>query len=268
MNDLNRQIQQIFLTESEALIHELEICIGYFEYGRLDEQKFLQRGLCLAHNLKGMSQAAGVKTLSQTMHLIESDIQNKDQKNFLNHLGKAKKLVHSLKMDFCEELDKQNNYFFEMTNGLVQNLQKELKKEVLFKTQFDISFDELGAEKQNLLLQVAVQLLKNAIDHGIENSEQRKLLKKPLKGLVQLQLYKEENFFVVEVTDDGAGFDFEKMKSKKQVFEMGFSTRESACQTSGRGAGLYIVKTHVEKLGGSVDIHSVKLQGTQIKIKI
>jgi len=134
-----------------------------------------------------------------------------------------------------------------------------------------------------------IHLLRNAIDHGIESPEEREKLGKPANGRVVLRAFHEENHIVISITDDGRGIDPEKIKkasiekgiiteeeARKMndedamffIFKSGLSTAEKVTDISGRGVGMDIVKTHIEKLNGVIDIQSTIGKGTTFTIKL
>ncbi len=132
-------------------------------------------------------------------------------------------------------------------------------------------------------------VVRNAIDHGIEAPEQRKAQGKSPEGRLQLRAFHEGGHVNIEVADDGAGIDIDRVKQKalarglispEQILRMadrellnliflpGLSTAEKVTNVSGRGVGMDVVKTNVEKIGGTVDINTLSGQGTTLKIKI
>jgi two-component system chemotaxis sensor kinase CheA len=132
-------------------------------------------------------------------------------------------------------------------------------------------------------------LVRNAIDHGIEPPERRRALGKPEEGYVRLRAYHEGGQVNVEISDDGGGIDPERVKQRALeqrlvtaeqanrmgpqslvglIFLPGFSTAASVTTLSGRGVGMDVVRTNVEKIGGSVDVQSVVGQGTTVRIRI
>ncbi|MEM4156413.1 MAG: chemotaxis protein CheA [Archaeoglobaceae archaeon] len=132
-----------------------------------------------------------------------------------------------------------------------------------------------------------MHLLRNAVDHGIETPEERKTKGKRETGLIKLSARREKNNVVIEVEDDGRGIDLEKIRRKAiekgliyegsqineedlkaLVFLPGFSTKDQATEISGRGVGMDVVKTTVEKLGGSLRVISEKEKGTKIRINL
>jgi two-component system chemotaxis sensor kinase CheA len=132
-------------------------------------------------------------------------------------------------------------------------------------------------------------VIRNSVDHGIEPPEKRVSAGKPAEGRLLLRAYHEGGSVNIEVSDDGGGVDLDRVKrkaiergligrdqanqlSERQAVELlftpGFSTAQKVTNVSGRGVGLDVVKTNIEKIGGTVDIVTLPKQGTTIKIKI
>jgi len=132
-------------------------------------------------------------------------------------------------------------------------------------------------------------LVRNAVDHGIERPELRQAAGKKDEGLLLLRAFHEGGQVHVEVVDDGAGLDYGKLRNKAiengvitgdqaarmtereisdLVFVPGLSTAQKVTKVSGRGVGLDVVKTNVEKIGGAVEVQSTTGQGTTIRMKI
>ncbi len=132
-------------------------------------------------------------------------------------------------------------------------------------------------------------LVRNAVDHGLEDAAGRAAAGKPEEGTVRLRAYHEGGQVIVEIGDDGAGIDPEKLRRKAVqkglltaeeadrrpdremldvIFLPGFSTADAVSNISGRGVGMDVVRTNIESIGGSVDVHSVLGRGTTFKIKI
>lgn len=132
-------------------------------------------------------------------------------------------------------------------------------------------------------------VVRNSVDHGIETPEARVARGKNPEGLVLLRAFHEGGQINIEMTDDGAGIDPEKIRRKavdrgivtaeqasrlsdhealRMIFLPGFSTAEVISNVSGRGVGMDVVKTNIEKIGGTVDIQSTVGHGTTLKIRI
>jgi two-component system, chemotaxis family, sensor kinase CheA len=132
-------------------------------------------------------------------------------------------------------------------------------------------------------------LVRNAVDHGIETPAKRKAAGKEPEGRLLLRAFHEGGQVNIEITDDGAGLDHEKIRTKaiernlvsseqaarltereiaNLIFLPGFSTAERVTNVSGRGVGMDVVKTNIEKIGGAVDVHSKPGQGSTVRMKI
>ncbi|MGD9956214.1 MAG: chemotaxis protein CheA, partial [Candidatus Nanopelagicales bacterium] len=132
-------------------------------------------------------------------------------------------------------------------------------------------------------------LVRNAVDHGLETPEDRKAAGKPAEGTLTLKAYHESGQVVVEVTDDGRGMDPAKVGAKAVekglvsreqlarmsdrevldlIFRPGFSTAEAVTNVSGRGVGMDVVRTNIEKIGGSVDLQSTVGEGSTVRVRI
>jgi len=132
-----------------------------------------------------------------------------------------------------------------------------------------------------------VHLVRNSIDHGIETPEVRKAAGKPETGVVNLNAYHQGGNIVIEINDDGAGLNYEKILAKaierelvganedlpeekvyELLFEPGFSTADVVSDVSGRGVGMDVVKRNIMALGGSVDVKSVPGEGSTFTIRL
>ena len=132
-------------------------------------------------------------------------------------------------------------------------------------------------------------LVRNAIDHGLEMPDARRRAGKDAVGVLRLRAFHEGGQVIIEVSDDGAGLNRERIRQKaierslismqhaasmadRELFQLiflpGFSTAEKVTNVSGRGVGMDVVRTGVEKIGGTVDVQSADGKGTSIRIKI
>jgi len=132
-------------------------------------------------------------------------------------------------------------------------------------------------------------IVRNSVDHGIESSEDRVAAGKPAAGTLTLRAYHEGGQVIIEIADDGGGIGVDRVRAKaiekglvteEQAHAMsdreavqlillpGFSTAPKVTNVSGRGVGMDVVKTNVEKIGGTLDIQSVPGEGTTLRIKI
>ncbi len=170
---------------------------------------------------------------------------------------------------------------------MVRDLSRELGKNI----ELVISGEETELDK-SIVEEIGdplVHLIRNACDHGIESKEERIAAGKKEQGTVELKAYNEGNHIVVEITDDGKGMDPATLKAKaiekgiigereadtmtdreaySLIFKAGFSTAKVVTNVSGRGVGMDVVKTNIEKLNGIIDVDSTYGEGTTLKLKI
>lgn len=216
------------------------------------------------------------KTLTQRERAIEF-------KDGVHQLGKTVNSLHesiiSARMLPLEDL----------TAGLPRVLRdtaRDSGKEVILVTEgMDISLDRTILEGLGSPL---VHIIRNAVDHGIEPTEERKEAGKPVPATIRIKASTRKDRMVIEVSDDGRGIDRERLKAKaasrgippeklasmtdrevlKLVCMPGLSTAETVTSTSGRGVGMDVVKDVVEGFGGSLEIESTRYLGTKMILEM
>ncbi|WP_214819670.1 MULTISPECIES: chemotaxis protein CheA [unclassified Exiguobacterium] len=170
---------------------------------------------------------------------------------------------------------------------MVRSVAKEIHKKV----QLDISGAETELDRTVIdeIGDPLVHLIRNAIDHGIERPEVRVKAGKPEKGMLALRAYHGGNRVFIEIEDDGAGINVDKVRAKALergvisdeeatvmsenelamlIFAPGFSTADVVTDLSGRGVGLDVVKNKIESLGGVVSLETVAGQGTKFQVSL
>ncbi|MFO7829559.1 MAG: chemotaxis protein CheA [Bacteroidales bacterium] len=168
---------------------------------------------------------------------------------------------------------------------LVRDLSKEQNKDIVFSAEgVETELDKTIIES---LTDPLLHILRNAIDHGIESGDKRKTLKKPVQGKILLKAFYSGANVIIQISDDGAGIDPEKIKnkaiqkgliskdatlSKKEILDLtfmpGFSTAENVTDVSGRGVGMDVVKRKLAEIRGEVEIDSEINVGTTLTIKL
>ena len=170
---------------------------------------------------------------------------------------------------------------------MIRDLSRELGKKI----ELNISGEETELDK-SIVEEIGdplVHIIRNSCDHGIESIQDRIAAGKPETGTIHLKAYNEGNQIVIQITDDGKGLDPEMLKAKSVekgvitekeadamsdkeayglIFRPGFSTAAQVTNVSGRGVGMDVVKTNIEKLNGIIDIDSEVGKETSIKLKI
>ncbi len=168
---------------------------------------------------------------------------------------------------------------------VVRDLQRDLNKKIDLKIEGEDT--ELDKSVVEDLLDPIMHCVRNSVDHGIESPDERKKAGKRETGTVFLRASNEGNMIIIEISDDGAGIDVQRVRQKaiqkglihpdkiltdqeafNLIFEPGFSTSDKITNVSGRGVGLDVVKTMIEKLNGTVFVSSVKGRGTTFTIKL
>jgi len=174
---------------------------------------------------------------------------------------------------------------FQKTARLVRDLARRAGKQIVFEaTGEDTELDKTIAEE---LSDPLLHMVRNSIDHGIETREERLAAGKDLVAHVRVSAYHQSGQIVVAISDDGRGLNRAKILAKAQqngliqpgqqlsdneifllIFEPGFSTADKITDISGRGVGMDVVRRHVQKLRGRIDIQSKEGEGTTFFIKL
>src|ERR1019366_9141599 len=227
------------------------------------------RGLVLARNqilqFANNTEESGLLATSQRLNLITSELQEGVMKTRMQPIGniwsKFPRTVRDLALDCGKQV----------------RVEMEGKETELDKTLIEAIKDPL------------THLVRNAVDHGIERPEVRQAAGKDPEGRLFLRAFHEGGQVNIEISDDGAGLDQARIRNKavqkglisadqagrltdheivNLVFQPGFSTAEKVTNVSGRGGGMDVVKTHIEKIGGTVDLQSKAGQGVTVRMKI
>ena len=215
------------------------------------------------------------RTDSETLHALDqavsqldlmvSDLQNAVMKTRMQPIGRL----------------------FQKYPRIARDLARQLGKDV----ELELIGEETEVDKTMIedLADPLVHLVRNAVDHGIEPSEERLLAGKPSKSIVRLEARQEGDHIVLIIADDGRGMSPERIRMKavekgiiseeeanmlddrqslNLIFMPGFSTKTQASAVSGRGVGMDVVKTNIQKLNGSVEIRSEPGKGSVFMISL
>jgi two-component system chemotaxis sensor kinase CheA len=174
---------------------------------------------------------------------------------------------------------------FNKTARMVRDLARRAGKQIVFESSGeDTELDKTIAEQ---LADPLLHMVRNSIDHGIESAEERMALGKDPTAHIRVSAYHQSGQILITVADDGRGLDRDKILAKARqnglvppgaqlseneifylIFEAGFSTAETVTDISGRGVGMDVVRRHVQKLRGRIDIQSKPDEGTTFYIKL
>lgn len=168
---------------------------------------------------------------------------------------------------------------------IVRDLAAQLGKEVRLELEGEETELDKGVVEK--ISDPLTHLIRNSLDHGVEPPDERERCGKPREGVVRLRALTEGGSVFVEIADDGAGLNTERIRAKalekglmrpddnwsqeqihQLIFQPAFSTAAKVSDVSGRGVGMDVVKKNVESLGGAVAIHSTRGQGARFRIKL
>jgi two-component system chemotaxis sensor kinase CheA len=235
----------------------------------LDKLMNLVGELVLTRNqilqFRSQQKDSGFNTASQRLNLITSELQESVMKTRMQPIGNIWNKLPRVVRDLATACGKQ--------------IRVEMKGQG---TELDKTIIE--AIKDPL-----THLVRNSADHGVERPAQRVAAGKPAEGCVSLRAFHEGGQVNIEISDDGAGIDPARVRQKavqrqmisaeqaarmsdrevlQLIFLPGFSTAEKVTNVSGRGVGMDVVKTNIEKIGGIIDLQSQPGQGTKVRMKI
>jgi two-component system chemotaxis sensor kinase CheA len=235
----------------------------------LDRLMNLVGELVLARNqllqFSNGTQDAGFQAVSQRMNLIATELQEEVMKTRMQPIGNIW------------------NKFPRTVRDLAHSCGKEVRL-VMEGQDTELDRTIIEAIKDPL-----THLVRNSMDHGIEAPETRKRAGKDPTGTLTMRAFHEGGQVNIEISDDGAGLNGDRIRQKaierglisaqqatrmpdRDVFNLiflpGFSTAEKVTNVSGRGVGMDVVKTNVEKIGGAVDVQSTPGRGTTVRVKI
>ncbi|MBQ4836711.1 chemotaxis protein CheA [Pseudoalteromonas luteoviolacea] len=213
-----------------------------------------------------LAHETGNETLIEAMALLERLVENiRDS---------------SLKLRMVQ-IGETFNKFKRVVRDIADELGKQVELTIVgAETELDKTFVEKVSDP-------LMHIVRNAIDHGIEDPDTRRAQGKPEQGQLTLKAYHDSGSIVIEVSDDGKGLDQEKILKRAidrglvsanqtlqekdinlLIFEPGFSTAESITNISGRGVGMDVVKRNIDSLRGSVEVESTPGQGSTILIRL
>ena len=284
-----------FIEESTSLVDALKR-----DWSRLAEVGLRTELFKKVHSLKGVAKYFGLHHVASLAHELEDLISavdggksvNREQfYRIIEQLENGISGIHGLNdklMQFAGSVSEHSGEsptarFLESIREMVAGLASELEKQVTVVAQHGgIEIPHLSSLQKPL-----IHLVRNAIDHGVEDPYQRLSSSKPMMGTVTIAAREEGGACVVDVQDDGAGIDFEGVRRRaeelgllapggdpspadllKVIFSPHFSSNQRASEVSGRGLGLDIVRDVVRELGGRVTVSTSRGKGTRIRMII
>lgn len=230
----------------------------------------------------------GRNRLAQITHDLAQKYDNHD---FIRELVETSSQINFITTELQSAIMKTRMVpiakLFQKAPRMVRDLSKEFGKEInLILKGEETELDRSIIEELNDPL---VHMIRNSCDHGVETPQEREAKGKPRAGTVTLDAEHEGNHIVIRISDDGKGMDAEKLKAKavekgvitpeqaaqmsareayNLIFAAGFSTAEKVTSVSGRGVGMDVVRTNIQKLKGMIEIDSQQGQGSTFTIKL
>jgi two-component system chemotaxis sensor kinase CheA len=228
----------------------------------------------------------GELVITQSMlSQLAAGINGHRSEDLKNGLGQLERQMRALQESVMRVRMLPISFVFNRFPRMVHDLGAKLGKRVELKmTGEHTELDKTVLEKIGDPL---VHLVRNSIDHGIESAEQRLAAGKPETGILHLNAYHKGGNITVEISDDGAGLNRERILAKARergligadeepsdervhnmIFQAGFSTAETVSDVSGRGVGMDVVRRNIAELGGNVQVFSTPGRGSTVRIRL
>ncbi|CAA7615830.1 chemotaxis protein CheW [Magnetospirillum sp. SS-4] len=228
-----------------------------------------------------------VSELVLTRNQLLQMVRGKDDSEFATPLQRLSHITTDLQEGVMKTRMQPIGNAWAKLPRIVRDLSVEMNKKI--DLQMLGADTELDRQVLELIKDPLTHMVRNSADHGLEPTEERKRIGKPEIGKVVLNAYHEGGHIIIEISDDGRGLNLDRIKQKaiqnglateselealtpqqiyQFIFKAGFSTAEKVTSVSGRGVGMDVVRTNIEKIGGTVELKSVPGKGSSFVIKI
>ena len=251
----------------------------------------------LENSIASQSIRVGVDTLEHLMTMVSELVLTRNQLLEI--------VRHHEESEFKVPLQRLSNVTAELQDGVMKTrmqpignawqklprVVRDLAQELGKKIELDMHGAETELDRQilDIIKDPLTHMVRNSADHGLEPTEDRKMLGKPEKGTIRLSAFHEGGHIIIQIADDGRGLNVDRIRKKalenglaneaeldrmsesqiqKFIFHPGFSTAQQVTSVSGRGVGMDVVKTNIDLIGGTIDLKSVVGEGTTFTIKI
>ncbi|MEN1759367.1 chemotaxis protein CheW [Anoxynatronum sibiricum] len=277
----NKETQSQIITETVAAVADGLSAVGRKESGTAAEDS-VRVHVSLLNDLLNL---ASEMVLGRNQLLRNIDAHRKQINGLDSILQNIDRVTTELQGKIMQTRMQPVGNVFNKMPRVIRDLSKKLGKEVdLIIEGSDVELDKSIIES---LSDPLTHLIRNAADHGLEMPAERKKAGKHTKGTVLLKAYHESGYVHIDIVDDGAGIDADRIRKKglekglvseselkhmgeQEVLQIlmkpGFSTAERITDVSGRGVGMDVVKTNIEKLGGTVEIQTKLGEGTTFRM--
>jgi two-component system chemotaxis sensor kinase CheA len=259
------------------------------------------------HTIKGSARLLEMNFFADLAHTVENvlaefrekrKLTKTDQKNLKIQIGSIHQMYEELK-DLIEDIGKihdqfrpkrshENKLLLNTLEKLIANLSSEYNKEVTFDYE---KFDgtDIPFQRRLIVRDILVQLIRNSMHHGLESVEEREKQNKPNSGKIQITGHAEDNAYIIQFEDDGRGLNSKKLEEKAKkagiwsndeiagwskeklyetIFHAGITTSDEVNLTAGRGMGMSIIKTKLEKVGGEIKVETSPGKFTRFEVLI
>ncbi|MEJ2053286.1 MAG: PAS domain-containing protein [Calditrichaceae bacterium] len=259
------------------------------------------------HTIKGSARLLEMNFFADLAHTVENvlaefrekrKLTKTDQKNLKIQIGSIHQMYEELK-DLIEDIGKihdqfrpkrshENKLLLNTLEKLIANLSSEYNKEVTFDYE---KFDgtDIPFQRRLIVRDILVQLIRNSMHHGLESVEEREKQNKPNSGKIQITGHAEDNAYIIQFEDDGRGLNSKKLEEKAKkagiwsndeiagwskeklyetIFHAGITTSDEVNLTAGRGMGMSIIKTILEKVGGEIKVETSPGKFTRFEVLI
>ena len=250
-----------------------------------------------ATSVADQSLRVDVSVLDRLMNLVGELVLTRNQ--ILQHAGSTAsgalattgKRLDNITSQLQEEVMKTRMQPIETVWGKLPRVVRDLSKQIGKQVRLEMEGKETELDKSIIeaIKDPLTHMVRNSVDHGVETTQKRLEAGKPAEGVILLRAYHEGGKVTIQIRDDGGGIDPARIRAKavekgvltadqaakmperevlNLIFAAGFSTAEQVTNISGRGVGMDVVRTNIERIGGTVDLASQVGQGTVITIKI
>ncbi len=292
-----------FIVETRSALNSINEVLKERSMNVIDFKEKLDSIKQLAHKIKGDAASLELDNFSRFAHELEDLIEPLKQKpqisgtdflpltlklnRFMDYLDMTDKLIAATPKSLPTSTLPVTTQW-DRLNSLTSEVAKSLDKKVLLDTaNFDTSL--IPAEYSELVKDILIQLIRNAIVHGIESSLDRKKMGKEVTGRIKLSFDQDGSEFSLKILDDGAGINMDKIRDSalrknrmtqeqmnklapaqvmSLIFEPGFTTQNTVNEHAGRGVGMDLVKSKVKAVGGKIKIASSSGKHCQFDIRL
>ncbi len=229
----------------------------------------------------------GVSELVLTRNQLLQTLRAQKDSAFAAPLQRLNQVVSELQEDVMRTRMQPIGNAWQALPRVIRDLAADLGKKIAL--EMHGAETELDKQVFELIKDPLTHMVRNSADHGIESPAERIALGKPEAGRIVLEAYHEGGYVVVVIRDDGRGLDIERIRAKaiaqgltteaetaglgdaqllQFIFRPGFSTAEKITAVSGRGVGMDVVRTNIERIGGTIDVRSKRGEGTSFVVRI